>query len=288
MSDCRVMVLGATGMLGSATYRLFAGSRGFSVVGTMRGGSAPGVLPKHDRARVIGGVDITDFDRLVRVLGDVRPDVVVNCIGVVKQLDAAKDPLVSILVNSLLPHRLAELCKATSARLVHVSTDCVFDGRKGNYKESDFADAYDLYGRTKFLGEVDYPHAITLRTSIIGHEINSNVSLVDWFLSQPGPTVKGYRKAIYSGFPTVELATIIRDKIIPRPDLQGLWHVASEPINKLELLRLVARQYGKTIEIVPDDAVNIDRSLDGSRFRAATGFVAAPWPELLARMHEFR
>lgn len=288
MSQTKILILGATGMLGSAAYRLYAQSPAIHVVGTVRGSSTPASFVQHPTAEIAGGVDISDFDRVTRVFGAVRPDVVLNCIGVVKQLDAAKDPLVSIAINALLPHRLAELCAASGVRLVHVSTDCVFSGNIGRYKETDTSDAYDLYGRTKYLGEVDYPHAVTLRTSIIGHEIDSNVSLVDWFLSQRGPTVKGYRRAIYTGLPTVELARIVRDIVVPRRDLRGVWHVASAPINKFELLQLIARQYGKAIEILPDDAVAIDRSMDGTRFRTETGYVAAAWPQLVAQMHAAR
>jgi dTDP-4-dehydrorhamnose reductase len=283
----KILILGAAGMLGNAAYRLFAASPGFEVVGTIRG-SAPAQLTQSATARLRGDVNATDQDSLVRVIGETRPDVVINCVGVVKQLSAAKDPLVSIALNALLPHRLAELCAASGARLVHVSTDCVFDGRKGDYKETDLSNAEDLYGKSKFLGEVDYPNAITLRTSIIGHELNSAHSLVDWFLSQSGPAVKGYRKAIYSGLPTVELARIIRDVVVPRLGMRGLWHVAADKINKFELLKLVAQEYGKTIEIVPDDTVAIDRSMDGSRFQAATGYVAPAWPELIARMRAAR
>ncbi|AZO80476.1 NAD(P)-dependent oxidoreductase [Bosea sp. Tri-39] len=283
----KILILGAAGMLGNAAYRLFAASPGFEVVGTIRG-SAPAGLIQSSTARLLGGINATDQDGLVRMIGETRPDVVINCIGVVKQLSAAKDSLVSITLNSLLPHRLAELCAAAGARLVHVSTDCVFDGRKGDYKETDLSNAEDLYGKSKFLGEVDYPNAITLRTSIIGHELNSAHSLVDWFLSQPGPAVKGYRKAIYTGLPTVELARIIRDEVIPRLEMRGLWHVAADKINKFELLKLVAQEYGKAIEIVPDDAVAIDRSMDGSRFQVATGYVAPAWPELIARMRAAR
>lgn len=283
----KILILGAAGMLGNAAYRLFATSPGFEVVGTIRAG-APAGLIQSSTARLLGGINATDQDGLVRVIGETRPDVVINCIGVVKQLSAAKDSLVSITLNSLLPHRLAELCAAAGARLVHVSTDCVFDGRRGDYKETDLSNAEDLYGKSKFLGEVDYPNAITLRTSIIGHELNSAHSLVDWFLSQPGPTVKGYRKAIYTGLPTVELARVIRDVVVPRPEMRGLWHVAADKINKFELLKLVAQEYGKTIEITPDDAVAIDRSMDGSRFQAATGYVAPAWPELIARMRAAR
>lgn len=275
-------------MLGHCIYRLFASSPGFDVIGTARLLNSLGSLPRSASARIIGGIDVADSDRLVRLFAEERPDIVVNCIGVIKQIAAAKDPLVSITINALLPHRLAQLCTAVNARLIHISTDCVFRGQKGNYSESDYPDAEDLYGRTKFLGEVDGRNAITLRTSIIGHEIGSVLSLVDWFLSQPGPEVQGYRKAIYSGVPTVELARIIRDVVIPRPELYGLWHLSSDPINKYDLLKLVAKTYGKKIDILPDDSVQIDRSLDGSRFHQATGYVAAPWPDLVALMHDNR
>ncbi len=180
-------------MLGSATYRLFASSPDFSVVGCARSLKGLEAFPRNDTARIIGGVDIADFDRLIDLFAVERPDVVINCVGVIKQLAAAKDPLVSIAINSLFPHRLARLASTSNARLIQISTDCVFTGRRGNYRESDSPDAEDLYGRTKLLGEVDYPNSITLRTSIVGHEIGSSVSLIDWFLSEAGPQVRGYR-----------------------------------------------------------------------------------------------
>jgi dTDP-4-dehydrorhamnose reductase len=170
--------------------------------------------------------------------------------------------------------------------LVHVSTDCVFSGAKGHYLETDFPDAYDLYGRSKLLGEVDYPHAITLRTSIIGHELSGNRSLIGWFLAQQG-SVKGFARAVFSGLPTVELARVVRDCVLPRPALRGLYHVAAQPINKCDLLKLVAATYGKTIKIVPSEDLVIDRSLNADRFRVATGYVAPPWPDLIQRMFEF-
>lgn len=284
----KIMILGVSGMFGNAAYRLFAASTGFSVCGTARSVSDLRILPRSNAAKIIGGVDIADFDLLARLFAEERPDVVINCIGVIKQLAAAKDPLVSIAINALLPHRLAHLCALSNARLIQISTDCVFNGRRGNYLESDNPDADDLYGRTKLLGEVDYPNAITLRTSIIGHEIGTAISLIDWFLCQSGSSVSGYTKAIYTGLPTVELARVIRDIVIPRPDLRGLWHLSSHPITKYELLRLVAQTYGKDIQVLPDDSVNIDRSLDGTRFRDATGYVAPPWHELVKLMHDNR
>jgi dTDP-4-dehydrorhamnose reductase len=275
-------------MLGSSAYRLFASSKGISVTGTGRSARDLGGLPRHDNATIVGGIDATDTDAVIRIFAQEKPDVVINCVGVIKQLAASKDALTSIAINSLFPHRLAQICAAVSARLIQISTDCVFSGDKGGYRESDFPDARDLYGRSKLLGETDYPHAITLRTSIIGHESGRNVSLIDWFLSQPGPRVSGYRRAIYTGLPTVELARVMRDLVIPNPALNGLWHVSSQPINKFELLKLVGEIYGKRIEIIPDDSVTIDRSLDGSRFNAATGYSAPSWRELVSQMHAAR
>ncbi len=206
--------------------------------------------------------------------------------GLVKQLDGAEDPLSAIPINSLLPHRLARLCDLVGARLIHMSTDCVFDGHNGRYTESDVSNAQDLYGRSKYLGEVDYPHAVTLRTSIIGHELGSQRGLVDWFLSQ-NQAVKGFTRAIFSGLPTVELARLMRDFVVPNPGLSGVYHVSAEPIDKYSLLKLLAEVYGKTITIEPDDKLVIDRSLDSTRFRQATGYQPAAWPELVRQMRRF-
>lgn len=282
----KILVLGASGMLGNAVFRLFAESDGFDVLGTVRGERSKRLLPESLWSRVISGVDVESIDSLTRVLGDTQPDVVINCIGLVKQLAEADDPLVAIPVNTLLPHRLARLCALSGARFVHISTDCVFAGTKGMYVESDAADAQDLYGRSKFLGEVDYPNAITLRTSIIGHELEGARSLVGWFLAQRG-SVKGFSKAVFSGLPTVELARVIRDYVLTNPQLDGLYHVSADAISKYDLLQRVANVYGKTIEIVPNDSLVMDRSLDSTRFRLATGFQPKPWSDLITAMHDF-
>lgn len=282
----RALVLGASGMLGNAVFRVFAEASDTEVVGTARSQSAMAQLPKAPNAQLIYGVDVGDADGLAKVLGNVRPDLVVNCIGLVKQLSDAKDPLQAIPINSLLPHRLARLCDLVQARLIHVSTDCVFSGARGNYSEDDLPDANDLYGRSKLLGEVDYPHAVTLRTSIIGHELQGAHSLLGWFLAQQG-SVRGFAKAIFSGLPTVELARVMRDIVAPRPELRGLYHVAAEPIAKYDLLQLIAEQYQKSIEIVRDEQLAIDRSLSATRFNEATGYTPPPWPELIRRMRDF-
>ena len=283
----KVLVFGASGMLGNAMLRFLVASEGLRVWGTVRSASTGSKLPAEVRERLITGVDVERSDHLVEAMRQARPEVVVNCIGLVKQLEAADDPLEAIPINSLLPHRLARLADAAGARLVHVSTDCVFDGAKGNYRESDVPDAKDLYGRSKLLGEVDYPNAVTLRTSIIGHELEGARSLIGWFLAQEGE-VEGFSKAVFSGLPTVELARVVRDFVIPNRDLRGLYHVSAEPIDKLALLRLVAEAYGKSIAIRPSERVALDRSLDSSRFRSATGYQPPAWPELIETMERFR
>lgn len=282
----RVAVLGASGMLGNAMFRLFGESDGFNVSGTIRSGSARRFFPEHLQDSLVEGVDVTSTDDLMAALDKLRPHVIINCVGVVKQLATAKDPLTTLPINSMLPHRLARLGALIQARVVHISTDCVFSGKAGLYKETDAPDALDLYGRSKLLGELEEPGSITLRTSIIGRELQGSHSLVDWFLSQEG-AVKGYQRAIFSGLPTCELARIVRDYVIPRPDLYGLYHVSAEPIDKYSLLQEIARQYGHSIDITLDDTVRIDRSLDSTRFRNATSYAPPAWPDLIAAMHRF-
>lgn len=283
----RILVLGASGMLGNAMMRVLSEKEDIQVYGAMRSEGAKRFFHADIAERLICGVDAGQNDSLTQTFIQVRPDVVVNCIGLVKQLAEADDPLQAIPINTLLPHRLARLCDLAGARLIHMSTDCVFSGAKGGYRESDVSDAADLYGRTKYLGEVDYPHAVTLRTSIIGHELQSAHGLIGWFLSQQGKC-KGYTRAIFSGVPTVVLAQIIRDVVICHPELHGVYHVAAAPISKYDLLNLVARVYGKQIEIVPDDDLVIDRSLDASRFCEATGYVVPRWDEMIKLMHAYK
>ncbi len=284
----KVLVLGVTGMLGHALFKLFSADAKYETWGTLRSVAGVKHFSNLQQERLLTNIDVLDQDVLVGALLKVRPDVVVNCVGLIKQLADAKDPLSALPINAMLPHRLAKLCELMSARLVHVSTDCVFSGRKGFYRETDLSDAEDLYGKSKYIGELHgLNHAITLRTSIIGHELGSAYALVDWFLSQ-NKSVNGYAKAVFSGLPTVELARVIKDYVLPNPGLGGLYHVSAEPIDKLSLLRLVAKTYGKNIEIKADEEFCIDRSLDSSRFRQATGYVPLTWPDLVEYMHNSR
>jgi dTDP-4-dehydrorhamnose reductase len=282
-----ILVLGASGMLGNAVVRVLSEHTGLQVFGTVRTDTSKRLFNEAIAQRLLVGVDVEQQDSLTQAFAFSRPDVVINCIGLVKQLADADDPLRAIPINTMLPHRLARLCDLSGARLVHMSTDCVFSGNKGNYSETDYADANDLYGRSKYLGEVSYAHTITLRTSIIGHELQSTHGLIGWFLSQQ-VKCKGYTRAIFSGVPTVVLAQIIRDVVIPHPELHGVYQVAADPISKYDLLNLVAKAYEKKIEISPDDSLVINRSLNPGLFHEATGYRTPPWEEMINLMCAYK
>jgi len=282
----KVLVLGVTGMLGSTVFKQFFNDKELKVWGTLRSTNGLQYFPQHTHEHLLSNIDVLEQDSLVDVLEKVRPDVVINCVGLIKQLADANDPLVALPINTMLPHRLAKLCALANARLIHISTDCIFNGRKGMYTEDDISDAEDLYGKSKYIGELhDLPHAVTLRTSILGHELNSHTSLLDWFLSQTG-TVTGYKKAIFSGLPTDEMANVIKDYVMPNSRLKGLYHVSVNPIDKYSLLNLIADVYGKKVEILADDKVQIDRSLDSKKFQQLTGYVPPSWRELIEKMHQ--
>jgi dTDP-4-dehydrorhamnose reductase len=285
-SRSRILILGGTGMLGHMLFRYLSTCSEHDVYATARN---PFGLEKYFPPGLVGrfwkdSVHADHIDSIVGPLASIQPDVVINCIGVTKQLVSENDPLATISVNAVLPHRIALVSRAAGARLVHISTDCVFDGRKGAYGEHDQPTADDLYGRTKVLGEVKYPHCVTLRTSIIGHELRSGHGLTEWFLAQT-KSVRGFRRAIFSGVPTIELAQIIRDHVISHRELNGVYHVSSDPISKWELLQLIKDRYGKDIDIEPSEDVVLDRSLDSKAFREATGYHPPSWETLVGSMH---
>ncbi len=230
--------------------------------------------------------DVRHRESLSGVVADFKPDAVVNAVGIVKQRDEAHDSIPSLEINALFPHVLAETCAATGSRLIHMSTDCVFSGEHGAYTEADESDARDLYGRSKFLGELHCSHCVTMRTSIIGLELSRNTGLVEWFLAQRGK-IKGYTKAIYSGFTTIEMSRIIERVLTQHTELSGLWHVATKPISKYDLLCSLRVKLGRDdITIEPDDEFVCDRSLLGSRFEAVTGYRPPDWEILLKELAE--
>jgi dTDP-4-dehydrorhamnose reductase len=279
----RILILGGDGMLGHQLFRHLKQRHDVRV--TLRLG--PEAYEAHrlfDRGSAHYGVDVRQTDLLLQVMADFRPDAVVNAVGIVKQRTEAKEVIPSLEVNALLPHRLALVCRAVGARLVHLSTDCVFSGRKGNYRETDVPDAEDLYGRTKLLGEVSEPHCVTLRTSMIGPELSRKTGLLEWFLAQRDQTVKGFTKAIFSGFPTTELARLVERVLVEAPAVHGVYHAAAGPINKYDLLTLIRDRLKLPVTIERDSTFECDRSLDGSRFQRDTGYMPPTWEAMIDDM----
>ncbi len=241
-------------------------------------------LPFFNLARVIENVNADDIGSVGRAVNKVAPDVVLNCIGIVKQLREAENPSKTIAINALFPHLLFELCEQSGIRLISISTDCVYSGEKGNYVEEDQSDAHDLYGRTKLLGEVVEKNSLTLRTSMIGRELERGVGLVEWLLSQKGGRVQGYKHAIFSGFTTSALARILADIINDHPGLAGLYHVSSDPISKFDLLCLMRDVMRLDIEVEPHEEFLCDRSLNSSKFRNLTGFRPPTWEVMIEEL----
>ncbi len=279
----RILILGGDGMLGHQLLRSWQQRHEVRV--TLRGDeSRYRSYGLYHADNAFYGVDARNFASLAKVIEEFSPDAVVNAVGIVKQRAEARDAIVSLEVNALLPHRLSELCTRRGVRLVHISTDCVFSGQKGMYREGDLEDARDLYGRSKLLGEVHDAGAVTLRTSIIGLELARKKSLIEWFLAQRGE-VKGFTRAIYSGFTTLEMARIVERVLCRHGDLSGLWHVASEPIDKFDLLfRLSSLLRRRDIALVQDDSFVCDRSLSAERFCARTGYAPPSWDAMLREL----
>ncbi len=279
----RVLILGAGGMLGHKFMQLPRAQH--EVAGTVRGSVLSyerfGIF---DTNHLIGGVDVNDFDKVIKIVSQLQPQFIINCVGIIKQLEAANDPLTSISINSLFPHQLGNLCRACGIRMIHISTDCVFSGRKGMYQESDVSDADDLYGRSKYLGEVTGENCLTLRTSIIGRELQTNYGLVEWFLQNSHDRIQGYKGVIYTGLTTTELVRVIQSIIETHPDLTGVYQVSSDPINKYDLLCLLRASFSLSTEVSPVKEPKIDRSLDSSRFRKEMNYSPPSWPEMIEEM----
>lgn len=279
----KLLITGGNGMLGHKLVQELSSEH--EVFTTIR--RDPASVSKFgifDPERTIGGIDLLDDTSLRNVLSSVRPDVVINAAGVIKQLPSSGNVINTLLVNAILPHRLFQYAQEFGFRLLIVSTDCVFSGAKGNYNESDPADALDLYGRSKNLGEPAGSRCLVIRTSIVGRELQTSHSLVEWFLSNRGKKVNGFTRAIYSGFPTAVFADIIGNLLSKHQDLSGLYHISSNPIDKCSLLTLLNEAFDAGVSIEPDDSFAIDRSLDSSKFRTETGFVPPSWEKMIERM----
>lgn len=278
----RALILGAAGMLGHKLW-LTLRERGQTFATVRRAASDYASLDLFEPRRLIDCCDAAADADLDRAFRRARPDIVYNCVGIVKQRNEARSAIQSITVNALLPHRLAARCAASGARLVQISTDCVFSGRRGMYTEDDPPDAIDLYGRSKLLGEVE-SGALTIRTSMVGRELATAHGLVEWFMAQRGGAVRGFTRAVFSGFSTLELARVLADVPERFSALGGLWHVSADPISKCDLLALLNDAFRLGTRIEPDSSFECDRSLDSSRFRRLTGYAPPSWPSMVDEM----
>ena len=281
----KVLILGSAGMLGHKLYQVLTPI--FDVTGTIRGSYSD--ISNYDffqQSRIVPNVDALEMSRLEKVIEEISPHVLINSIGIVKSLEKKKGVLLNIWLNSLLPHQLYQICQAKRIRLIHISTDCVFSGTKGDYREDDPSDAEDIYGKTKYLGEVNGAGALTIRTSLIGRELASTNNLLEWFLVNQGGRVQGFTNAIFSGFPTIDLSSIIADIITEHQNLSGVYHISSEPISKFKLLTLVKKAMELNIEIEEYPDFYCDRSLDSTLYRKETGFTPPSWEEMVDELAE--
>ena len=279
----KVLVLGAAGMLGHKLVQQLKVD--FDVAATIRQSKEYySDISIFQQVKLIEEVNAENFDSISSAIDYFNPDVVLNCIGVVKQLKEVNSPIHTITINALLPHKIREICLKIGCRFIQFSTDCVFSGKKGYYTEEDQPDPVDLYGKTKLLGEVSGANNLTVRTSILGHELSRHTSLIDWFLSQRGNKIKGFDKAIYNGLTTLALSQIVKDILINHRDLQGLYHISSDPISKYELLKMVNHTYSSNVTIDRDVNFLCDRSLDNTRFRAKTGIITVSWEDMIKDM----
>jgi dTDP-4-dehydrorhamnose reductase len=279
----RILVLGASGLLGHTVFRTLAETTSWAVLGTVRDRNVRATLPQALTERLVVCQDLEVDGELSRLFDETRPDVVINCLSMAKP-EIHENNLSAVLARlSTLPQRISLHCGRAGARMIHFSSDGVFSGKRGGYSEADVPDATDVYGVAKLLGEVRDAHAISIRTSMIGHELGTTNGLLEWFLAQ-GSEATCFRRAIFSGLPTTELALILRDHVIPVPALSGVYHVAAKPISKYDLLRLVAEVYDRPVYLIADDGLVIDRSLSAERFALSTGYRAPAWPELIRSM----
>lgn len=279
----KVLVLGGTGMIGHRVWASLS-QLGHDVYALCRSDLKDDMhtLPGIDWSKCWTGIDVTDLSLLEGKIREIKPEIVINCVGIVKQNPLSKDPLTTIHLNALLPHQIAKVCGDNGARMIQMSTDCVFQGDKGNYQESDNTDATDLYGKSKALGEVvDQEHVLTIRTSTIGLEIHPHGGLIEWLVSQKNKEIKGFSEAIYSGFPTHTYAKILNEFVLPNHSLHGVIHISSQPINKYDLLKMTNEIFDLGIRINKEDSFVMKRGLDSSLFRKKTGAPLFKWADII-------
>lgn len=232
---------------------------------------------------MIDSIDVNNFLDLTDVLQHIKPDFILNCIGITKRRHESELAVPTIHLNALFPHQLSEWGVSHSARVINFSTDCVFDGGVGNYTEESVPNAIDLYGKTKALGEIRGKNALTLRSSFIGTELDGGTELLEWFLSQKG-TVKGFRNAIYSGLTTIELGRIVKFVLLHHPNISGLYNISSDPISKFDLLTLIKKKLRLNVKVIPDETISCNRSLNSSKFRNEFKYSPPTWDAMIEEL----
>lgn len=282
----KIIVLGAAGLLGNTLFKYLIALNKYQVYGFVRRREDSKLFPKSFHNLLIFNSDINETKILSSKIKKLKPDYIVNCVGVVKQIIQKNNTHEAILYNSLLPHILYSIAKQNNAKLIHISTDCVFDGNIGNYSESDIPNAMDLYGKSKALGEITYKNSVTIRTSYIGHELKSPHGLLEWFLSQENK-IKGYTNAYYNGLTTLELSIIIENYFFRKSKLNGLYNISSESISKFSLLSQIGKIYKKDILIMKEKSIQVDRTLNSLKFRKITGYRVKSWAKMLNEMYQF-
>ena len=275
----KIYILGITGMLGSKLFLEFLKKK-YKVRG-----SARYIHKKFNKfkSNIDLITDVYDLDTLKKKIKKFKPKIIINCVGVIKQKINKIDEKDIFYVNSLFPHELYKISELTNAKLIHFSTDCVFNGKIGNYSENHAPNAYDIYGFSKRLGEINYKNSITLRTSIIGHEIKGKYSLLEWFLNQK-KNCEGYSKAYFSGLPTIEIFDFLEKHILNKKKISGLYNLSSTKISKFKLLKLIAKIYGKKIKIIKNKDFKIDRSLNSKKLKKTTSYKSPSWIKLVKKM----
>ena len=281
----RILILGVNGMIGHVLFNYLCLNSNYKTYGTIRLNNQSESLFKNNKN--VFTISMKKDTEFIRLIDKISPNLIINCLGIVKQKLSDHNYLSTIYMNSLLPHRIEKICRKFSIRLINFSTDCVFSGVKGNYIEDDIPDPIDFYGRTKLVGEVNYGNVLTLRTSFIGHQINSKYGLLEWFLTQKD-NCKGFVNVIYSGLPTIEIAKILNEHIIFNKKLIGLYQISGNTINKYELLSLIKNIYGLKLNIEKEHKVKIDRSLNSKKFKDATGYKPSDWESLIKKMYKYR
>lgn len=279
----KIFVLGSTGMLGHALCDALIERKEYEVYSFGRRTLKEFGLNSHEKIKeFILDVNSEWENEFINIINNVRPDFIINCIGVVKQLVFENELQNSININSIFVQKLDKIVNNSErTNLIHLSTDCVFSGNKGSYIENDIVDPVDIYGITKALGEIkNSKRTLTIRTSIIGREIDRKIGLLEWLLSQNDNVIKGYDKFIFSGLTTYSLSNVIIDTILEN-FIPGLMHISSEPISKYDLLNKIKSEFKLAVKINKSNEPICDRSLDSTYFKNLYNYRILSWDEMI-------